>query len=197
MSGINLTSKDNSKSRDCYNQLIETIYRIEFPADAQLPQIRSLSATCSWNIENQLADDIAKIVRPANQAKPTADTALIASAVTNGVAPNADSQIGFNDQKFEVSPLDELAKLELTQEEQQVEENPVAQQQYQYIQYAVANKSLGFSFQVHPMIQHFINYYRGRGDREERFVSFGMFMRMARRIFKKKACRKRRVARTG
>jgi hypothetical protein len=31
MSEINLTSKIYSKARDCYNQLIETIYRIEFP----------------------------------------------------------------------------------------------------------------------------------------------------------------------
>ncbi|MEO6655437.1 MAG: transglycosylase SLT domain-containing protein, partial [Pyrinomonadaceae bacterium] len=60
------------------------------------------------------------------------------------------------------------------------------QQQYQQIQYAVANKSLGFSFQVHPMIQQFINYYRGRGHTtmEIGLYRSGMFMRMARRIFK-------------
>jgi len=184
ISGVNVRA--NQKLQDCYSQLIETIYRVEFPSDAQLPQIRSLSATCGWNIENALADDVAKIVRPTNQAKPITENAIVASAVNNGSAPNADAQIGFNDQKFEVSPLDELAKLELTPEEQQVEENPVAQQQYQYIQYAVANKSLGFSFQVHPMIQQFINYYRGRGrgTMETGLYRSGMFMRMARRIFK-------------
>ncbi len=139
LSSINLTSKDNTKARDCYSQLIETIYRIEFPSDAQLPQIRSLSATCGWNIENALADDVAKIVRPSNQPKPTAETALVASAAANGSAPNIEAQIGFNDQKFEVSPLDELAKLELTPEEQQVESDPVAQQQLQYAMVAVAN----------------------------------------------------------
>ena len=186
LSSINLTSKDNTKARDCYSQLIETIYRIEFPSDAQLPQIRSLSATCSWNIENALADDVAKIVRPSNQPKPTAENALVASSVANGSAPSIDAQIGFNDQKFEVSPLDELAKLELTPEEQQVESDPVAQQQLQYAMVAVANKSLGFSFQVHPMIQQFVNYYRGRGraTMETGLYRSGMFMRMARRIFK-------------
>jgi hypothetical protein len=60
MSGINVTSNQKFKARDCYNQLIETVYRIEFPSDAQLPQIRSLSATCGWNIDNQLADDVAQ-----------------------------------------------------------------------------------------------------------------------------------------
>jgi membrane-bound lytic murein transglycosylase D len=185
MSGINLTSRDNSKARDCYNQLIETVYRIEFPSDAQLPQIRSLSATCGWNIDNQLADDVAKLVRPSAN-KPVSDSSMVAAAASSTTAPNAEAQIGFNEQKFEVSPLDELAKLELTQEEQQVEENPVAQQQYQYIQYAVANKSLGFTFQVHPMIQQYINYYRGRGraTMETGLYRSGMFMRMARQIFR-------------
>jgi membrane-bound lytic murein transglycosylase D len=62
---------------------------------------------------------------------------------------------------------------------------PEAQAQYQYIQYAVANKSLGFTFQVHPMIQQFINYYHGRGrsTMEVGLYRSGMFMRMARRIF--------------
>ena len=186
MSGINLTSKDNAKARDCYNQLIETIYRIEFPADSQLPQIRSLSATCGWNVDNQLADDIAKLVRPSAN-KPANDSSLVAAAATGSASvPTSETQIGFNEQKFEVSPLDELAKLELTQEEQQVEGDPVAQQQLQYAMVAVANKSLGFSFQVHSMIQQYVNYYRGRGrsTMETGLYRSGMFMRMARRIFR-------------
>jgi membrane-bound lytic murein transglycosylase D len=79
-----------------------------------------------------------------------------------------------------------LAKLELTPEEQQITNNPVAEQQYQYIQYAVSNKSLGFNFQVHPMIQQFVNYYQGRGKAtmETGLYRSGMFMRMARRIFR-------------
>ena len=184
MSGINLTSKDNAKARDCYNQLIETIYRVEFPSDAQLPQIRSLSATCGWNIENKLADDVATLVR-SNQNSPV-KTVNNNSVISSVIQPNQDAQVGFNEQKFEASPLDDLAKLELTPEEQQVEGNPVAAQQYQQIQYAVANKSLGFSFQVDPRIQQFINYYRGRGrtTMETGLYRSGMFMRMARRVFK-------------
>ncbi|HEY2865725.1 MAG TPA: transglycosylase SLT domain-containing protein, partial [Pyrinomonadaceae bacterium] len=60
------------------------------------------------------------------------------------------------------------------------------QQQFQYIQYAVANKSLGFTFQVHPMIQQFINYYQGRGHStmEVGLYRSGMFMSMARRVFR-------------
>ena len=186
MSGINLTSNNNAKARDCYNQLIETVYRMEFPSDKQIPQIRSLSATCGWNIDNKLADDVAKLVitAPGNQAKST-DNALVTAAGVNNI-PADEMQAGFSEQVFEVSPLDELAKLELTPDEQEVENNPVAQQQYQYIRVAVENKSLGFNFQVHPMIQQYINYYRGRGRKtmEVGLYRSGMFMLMARRIFR-------------
>ncbi len=177
----NVNVQNNQKLRECYSQLTETIYRMEFPTGNQPPNIRSLSATCGWNIANDLADKIAKIVQTAPSI-PT-DTTTVASA-NNG---NQTTTIqGFTEQKFEVSPLDELAKLELTPEEKQVESNPIAEQQYQYIQVAVANKSLGFSFQVHPMIQQFVNYYQGRGraTMETGLYRSGMFMAMARRIFR-------------
>ncbi|HJS52692.1 MAG TPA: transglycosylase SLT domain-containing protein [Pyrinomonadaceae bacterium] len=168
----------------CYSQVIETIYRIEYPTNAQPPQIRQLSATCGWNwndADYKIADEVAQIVK-TNIEKPT----TAANSTTGSPTIQKASFVGFNEQSFEPSPLDELSRLELTNEEQQVETNPVAQQQYQYIQYVVANKSLGFSFQVHPMIQQYINYYRGRGrsTMEVGLYRSGMFMRMARRIFK-------------
>ena len=179
-----LNVQRNPKLSNCYNQLIETIYRIEFPS-AQTPQIRSLSATCGWNIENQTADEIVKIIQnPPAETNSEANKALITSVV--GGTQTDGGQVGFNEQKFEPSPLDELAKLELTPEEEQIENNPVAQQQLQYAVVAVANKSLGFSFQVHPMIQQFVNYYQGRGrsTMATGLYRSGMFMRMARRIFR-------------
>lgn len=179
-----LNVQRNPKLSNCYNQLIETIYRIEFPSN-QTPQIRSLSATCGWNIDNQTADEIVKIIQNPPVENPANDKALITSVVGGGT-PTDGGQVGFNEQKFEPSPLDELAKLELTPEEQQIENNPVAQQQLQYAVVAVANKSLGFSFQVHPMIQQFVNYYQGRGraTMSTGLYRSGMFMRMARRIFR-------------
>jgi membrane-bound lytic murein transglycosylase D len=180
LSNVNVQS--NQKLRECYSQLTETIYRMEFPTGNQPPNVRSLSATCGWNIDNDLADKVAKIVQTTPTA-PADNITLVASA--NNAAQPITVQ-GFTEQKFEVSPLDELAKLELTPEEKQVENNPVAEQQYQYIQVAVANKSLGFSFQVHPMIQQFVNYYQGRGrtTMSTGLYRSGMFMRMARRIFR-------------
>jgi membrane-bound lytic murein transglycosylase D len=180
-----LNIQRDAKLQGCYNQLIETIYRIEFPSESQLPQVLSLSQTCGWtNIDAAQADKITTIAR-ASIARPSTAISGTNTVAVNG--PNGPSaQVGFNTQEFEPSPLDELSKLELTADEQNIDNNPVAQQQYQYIQYAVANRSLGFSFQVHPMIQQFINYYRGRGrsTMETGLYRSGMFMRMARRIFR-------------
>src|SRR5438045_73249 len=115
MSGINLQSNNNAKARDCYNQLIETVYRMEFPNAGQPPLIRPLSATCGWSIENDLADKVAKLVlTPQTQQTTTNNSAMIASVVPN---QTSDATVGFTEQKFEPSPLDDLAKLELNQEE--------------------------------------------------------------------------------
>jgi membrane-bound lytic murein transglycosylase D len=152
-----------------------------------VPQIRGLSAACGWkwnDADFQLADAVAQLSRPSSKTS-VGDAAILATVAAKGT-PAKELVSGFNSQEFEPSPLDELSKLELTPEEQQIDNNPVAQQQYQYIQYAVANKSLGFSFQVHPMIQQYINYYRGRGrsTMEIGLYRSGMFMSMARRIFR-------------
>jgi LysM repeat protein len=174
-----------AKLSSCYNQLIETVYRVEFPTDVQQPKVRELSATCgwSWNANDyKLADEVVAL---AKSGKNTAGGST-STVATNGASQQpTESSVGFNEQQFEPSPLDELAKLELTPEEQQVD-TPLAQQQFQYIQYAVANKSLGFTFQVHPMIQQYINYYqaRGRSTMEVGLYRSGMFMSMARRIFR-------------
>ena len=174
-----LNIQKDQRLQACYNQLIETVYRIEFPSDSQLPQVRGLAMTCGWNIDASLSDGVAKLARPVENVTPS-ETATAAGPKPNG------SNVGFNSQQFDPSPLDELSRLELTADEQQIDNNPVAQQQYQYIQYAVANKSLGFTFQVHPLIKQYINYYRGRGrtTMEVGLYRSGMFMRMARRIFK-------------
>ena len=186
MSSVNVNS--NPKLQACYSQLIETVYRMEFPSAAQPPQIRNLSTTCGWNLDNQLADDVvAKLNQaPAQQTAKLNDSALAASAAGGNAAAPAEIAQGFNEQKFEPSPLDELAKLELTPEEKDAVNTPEAQQQYQLIQVAIANKSLGFTFQMHPMVQQFIGYYQGRGrsTMETGLYRSGMFMRMARRIFR-------------
>ncbi len=178
-----LNIQGQQKLQACYNQLIETVYRIEFPSESQLPQVRNLALTCNWNIDLALSDNVAKLTKEST-AKPYGPPSTAVAISDSTVAQ--ELRVGFNSQEFEPSPLDELSKLELTPDEQEIDSNPIAQQQYQYIQYAVANKSLGFTFQVHPMIQQYINYYRGRGQKtmEVGLYRSGMFMLMARRIFR-------------
>jgi membrane-bound lytic murein transglycosylase D len=183
MSGVNVRS--DRKLQFCYDQLVETIYRIEFPSKQQ-PQIKNLSETCGWNISGQTIDTIAKLSVPGqnNSINPANGNSATAGVVSNPI-PTDPPQVGFSEQKFEVSPLDELAKLELTPQEQDVL-TPEAQAQYEYARVAVSNGSLGLRFQVHPMIQQFINFYRGRGrsTMETGLYRSGMFVPMARRIFR-------------
>ncbi|MFN0279032.1 MAG: transglycosylase SLT domain-containing protein [Pyrinomonadaceae bacterium] len=186
----NLIQDRKLKLQGCYDKLIETIYRIEFPSNNGLPQVSNLAQTCNWNnlgaalsIDNNLSERIANLAK-SQVARPSGISST-AVAVNTASGPNA-TQVGFDTQEFVPAIGDELARLELTPVEKDIENNPVAQEQYQYIQYAVANKSLGFAFQVHPMIQQYINYYRGRGQKtmEVGLYRSGMFMLMARRIFK-------------
>jgi membrane-bound lytic murein transglycosylase D len=182
----NINTQSDQRLQSCYSQVLETVYRLEFPSEKNPPQLRSLSATCGWQWNDEdfkLADAVAEKVLPSGSK--SAVSAASTAATAGGAVP-AESMIGFNVQEFEPSPLDELSKLELTSDELVIEGNPEAQAQYQYIQYAVSNRSLGFSFQVHPMIQQFINYYRGRGRKtmEVGLYRSGMFMSMARRIFR-------------
>ncbi len=185
MSSVNVNS--NQKLNGCYTQLIETIYRMEFPS-VQQPQIRALASTCGWNIDNQLADSVvAKLVQKPVQADTGKKNngALISSAA-NGAADASDIAQGFNEQKFEPAIGDELARIQLTPEEQNVVNTPEGQQQYRLIQVAIANKSFGFNFQMHPTVQQYLGFFQGRGraTMTTGLYRSGMFMRMARRIFR-------------
>jgi membrane-bound lytic murein transglycosylase D len=180
-----LNVQSQPKLKACYDQLIDTVYFIEFPTDSNTVsvKVKGVSATCGWTLDNTLVETVAKAVTSA--PKTTAAPSISTTALNTTPAVAAPLKVGFNSQEFEPSPLDELSKIQLTTEEQDIT-SPEAQAQYQYIQYAVKNNSLGFSFRVNPMIQQFINYYRARGrtTMEVGLYRSGMFMQMARRIFK-------------
>lgn len=86
---------------------------------------------------------------------------------------------GFGQQTFAPSPLDELAKIKLTEEETK----GVSEAQ---VENAVAAAQLDFNFRPNSLIQSFINYYQGRGraTMENGLRRSGRFMTMARKIFK-------------
>jgi membrane-bound lytic murein transglycosylase D len=87
--------------------------------------------------------------------------------------------IGFHEQKFEPSPLDDLSKLVLTADEQNVSDSDV-------LALEQAKHNVNFGFSINPLIQQYINYYQGRGrpTMENGLRRSGQFMKMARQIFK-------------
>jgi len=102
----------DQRLQSCYSQLIETVYRIEFPSDAQMPQIRGLSAVCGWKWNDsdlKMADAVALMSKPTG--KSANDVGVLATVAGGSAITNKESLTGFNSQEFEPSPLDELSKL--------------------------------------------------------------------------------------
>ncbi len=111
MSTLNVQA--DQKLQTCYSNLIETVYRMEFPAENQLPQLRGLSAACgwTWNAEDmKLADQIAALVKPAPMTQ--ADRSALAAVAPSAGGQQTETRVGFNSQQFDPSSLDELSKVE-------------------------------------------------------------------------------------
>jgi membrane-bound lytic murein transglycosylase D len=87
-------------------------------------------------------------------------------------------QVGFHEQRFEPSPLDELSKLVLNSDETNISDADV-------LALEQAKLNINFPFTLNPLIQGYINYYQGRGrtTMESGLRRSGMFMKMARKIF--------------
>ena len=92
---------------------------------------------------------------------------------------NDPPQIGFRDQKFEPSPLDELSKLVLTPAETNVSDADVHALEQ-------AKQNVNFAFTINPLIQQYMNFFQGRGrsTMESGLRRSGQYMKMARQIFK-------------
>src|ERR1044071_8397408 len=107
------------------------------------------------------------------------------NAAQNVVAQNtqeqktpAAAQIGFRDQRFEPSPLDELSKLVLTEDESRVSGEDLAALEQ-------SKQNVNFAFTFNPLIQGYVNYYQGRcrSTMENGLRLSGQFMKLARKIF--------------
>ncbi|HKP45907.1 MAG TPA: transglycosylase SLT domain-containing protein [Pyrinomonadaceae bacterium] len=132
-----------------YLELVEKIYREEVPLGRMPAQT-----------------NVSELVAQNNSATPQ-------QTQTDNPA------IGFREQKFEPSPLDELSKLVLTPEEQNVSDSDVFALEQ-------AKQNVNFAFTINPLIQQYINYYQGRGrsTMESGLRRSGQYMKMARQIFK-------------
>lgn len=157
MSGLDVRA--NQRLQTFYLQLVERIYREEVPVLQNTPQ------------NQQAATPV--VAQAAPDAK--AETVDVAKA-----QQPKQAQIGFVQQAFEPSPLDELSKLILNEQEKKVSDSDIAALEQ-------AKNSLDFNFTINPLIQQYINYYQGRGrvTMEAGLRRSGRFMKIARDTFRR------------
>lgn len=145
-----LDVRANQRLQTFYLELVERIYREEVPLGHGLTQP---------NVTELVAQNVSS---PAAAQK------------------NQAPQIGFRDQRFEPSPLDELSKLVLTPDEQNVSDADV-------LALEQAKQNVNFAFTINPLIQQYINFYQGRGrsTMESGLRRSGQYMKLARQVFAK------------
>lgn len=170
---LNLEDNKRNQAREEFDKAVDSILESGFDVRA------------SQKLQTYYLELVERIYREeVPQQQPSAPGPVTAQLVAqNTQDPTTQKtptpQIGFRDQKFEPSPLDELSKLVLTPDETKVSsEDLLALEQ--------AQKNVNFSFTLNPLIQQYINYYqgsRGRGTMESGLRRSGQFMKVARRIF--------------
>jgi membrane-bound lytic murein transglycosylase D len=171
---LNLEDNKREQAREEFDKAVDSILESGFDVRA------------SQRLQTYYLELVERIYREEvplqQQSAPNAvNTQLVAQNTQDPAAQKTPPppQIGFRDQKFEPSPLDELSKLVLTEQEKAVSsEDLLALEQ--------AQRNVGFSFTLNPLIQQYINYYqgaRGRATMENGLRRSGQFMKLARKIF--------------
>ena len=167
---LNLEDNKREQAREEFDKAIDSILESGF-------DVRASQKLQTYYLE--LVERIYREEVPTQQPNAAVNTQLVAqNTQTQDQKPAPAPQIGFRDQKFEPSPLDDLSKLVLTEDEKQVSNaDIVALEQSQ--------KNVNFNFTLNPLIQQYINYYqsRGRSTMENGLRRSGQYMRLARKIF--------------
>jgi membrane-bound lytic murein transglycosylase D len=168
---LNLEQGKRSEARDDFDQAVDEILTSGI-------DVRTSQELHRYYLK--LVEEIYREEVPA--AVPSRQTNMVELVAQNDQstpAQNPPQQIGFIDQKFEPSPLDELSKLVLTPAETNVSDADV-------LALEQAKQNVNFGFTINPLIQQYMNYYQGRGraTMENGLRRSGLYMKMARQIFK-------------
>ena len=167
---LNLEDNKREQAREEFDKAIDSILESGF-------DVRASQRLQTYYLE--LVERIYREEVPLQNPIAPVNTQLVAqNTQTQDQKPAPAPQVGFRDQKFEPSPLDELSKLVLTETEKQVSgEDLLALEQ--------AQKNVNFTFTLNPLIQQYINYYqsRGRSTMESGLRRSGQYMKLARKIF--------------
>jgi len=168
---LNLEAGRRTEARDDFDQAVDEILTsgIDVRASQELQ-------TYYLELVERIYREEVPTIAPVRQGNVVE---LVAQNGQSAPPPVSVAQIGFVDQTFEPSPLDELSKLVLTAQEQNVSPDDV-------LALEQAKQNVNFAFTINPLIQQYINYYQGRGrsTMENGLRRSGQFMKMARQIFK-------------
>lgn len=171
---LNLEDNKRDQARDEFDKAVDSI--LESGLDVRASQ--RLQGFYLELVERIYREEVPLNRNPV-QAKVSELVAQNGNSGTAAQAKDDPPQVGFREQKFEPSPLDELSKLVLTDDEKNVSQADV-------LALEQAKQNVNFGFTINPLIQQYINYYQGRGrsTMESGLRRSGQFMRMARLIFK-------------
>jgi len=167
---LNLEDNKREQAREEFDKAIDSILESGF-------DVRASQKLQTYYLE--LVERIYREEVPTQLPNAAVNAQLVAqNTQTQDQKPAPAPQIGFRDQKFEPSPLDELSKLVLTDDEKQVSNADI-------VALGEAQKNVNFTFTLNPLIQQYINYYqsRGRSTMENGLRRSGQYMRLARKIF--------------
>ena len=169
---LNLEDNNRDQAREDFDKAVDSILE------------SGLDVRASQRLQGFYLELVEKIYREEVPLGRGPIQPNVTELVAQNGAPSAPQkidppQIGFRDQKFEPSPLDELSRLVLTPEEQNVSDADV-------LALEQAKQNVNFGFTINPLIQQYINYYQGRGrsSMEAGLRKSGRYMKLARQIFK-------------
>jgi membrane-bound lytic murein transglycosylase D len=167
---LNLEDNKRNQAREEFDRAVDSILESGF-------DVRASQRLQTYYLE--LVERIYREEVPLQQpTAPTSAQLVAQNTQDQDQKTPPPSQVGFRDQKFEPSPLDELSKLVLTEREKEVSGEDLAALEQ-------AKKNVNFTFTLNPLIQQFINYYQGRnrGTMENGLRRSGQYMKLARKIF--------------
>ena len=168
---LNLEDNKRNQAREEFDRAIDSILESGF-------DVRASQKLQTYYLE--LVERIYREEVPLQQPNSASvNTQLVAqNTQTQDQKTPPPSQVGFRDQKFEPSPLDELSKLVLTEREKEVSSEDLATLEQ-------SQKNVNFTFTLNPLIQQYINFYQGRNrsTMENGLRRSGQYMKLTRKIF--------------
>src|SRR6185369_874737 len=172
---LNLEDSKRDQARDEFDKAVDSILESGFDVRAS----QKLQAYYLELVERIYREEVPLQVPTAAPGNSTM-TLIAQNTQQEQKTPPPPAQIGFRDQRFEPSPLDELSKLVLTPQETDVTDADVQALEQ-------AKQNVNFNFTLNPLIQGYINYYQGRGrsTMENGLRRSGQYMKLARQIFAK------------